>query len=69
MCGGDGDGKGNGEERGFMGGGCGVGVVCGMLAVMGRGNVGWMWGVGAIGGMVALCKATILGGWSRGRGH
>jgi hypothetical protein len=40
MCGGDGDGKGNGEERGFMGGGCGVGVVCGMLAVMGRGNVG-----------------------------
>jgi hypothetical protein len=56
-----GDGKGNGVgERGFKGVGCGVGVVCGMLAVMGRGNAGWMWDVGAIGGMVAICKGIIL---------
>ena len=40
-----------------------------MMAVMGRGNVGWIWDVGAIGGMVAICKMAILGGWSMGKGH
>jgi hypothetical protein len=47
-----------------VGGVYGVGDICGRMAVLEGGNVGWMWGAGIVCGIVAIFDVAILGGWS-----